>query len=156
MCAQLLTHAQLFATQWTVAHQAPLSMGFFRQEYWSGLPCPPPEDLSNSGIKPRSPAFQADSLPSESLGKSKNTGVGSQSLLQGIFPTQGSHLHLLYLLHWQVGSSPLMPPGQLTRMGLQVRNRRAKGITFLLCIKEPWQMPNFYFSFFFLNRNIRL
>ena len=44
-----------------VAHQAPLSMGFFRQEYWSGLLCPPPGDLPNPGTKPRSPALQADS-----------------------------------------------------------------------------------------------
>jgi len=50
---------------WTVACQAPLSMGFSRQEYWSGLPCPPPRDLPNPGIKFRSPALQADSLPSE-------------------------------------------------------------------------------------------
>ena len=42
-------------TPWTVAHQAPLSMGFSRQEYWSGLPCPPPGDLPNPGIEPRSP-----------------------------------------------------------------------------------------------------
>ena len=42
------------ATLWTIARQAPLSMGFSRQEYWSGLPCPPPEDLPNSGIKPTS------------------------------------------------------------------------------------------------------
>jgi len=48
-----------------VAHQDPLSMEFSRQEYWSGLPCPPPGDLPNPGIKPRSPALQADSLPSE-------------------------------------------------------------------------------------------
>ena len=45
---------QLFAVPWTVAHQAPLSMGFSRQEYWSGLPCPPPRDLPNSGIEPLS------------------------------------------------------------------------------------------------------
>ena len=43
---------QLFATLWAVAHQAPLSMGFSRQEYWSGLSCPPPEDLADPGIKP--------------------------------------------------------------------------------------------------------
>ena len=49
----------------TAAHQAPLSMGFSRQEYWSGLPCTSPEDISYPGIKPRSPAWQADSLPSE-------------------------------------------------------------------------------------------
>ena len=45
------SHVRLFATLWTVAHQPPLSMGFSRQEYWSGLPCPPPGDLSNPGIK---------------------------------------------------------------------------------------------------------
>ena len=57
---------RLFATLWTVAHQAPLSMGFFRQEYWSGLPCPPPGDLPDPGD----------------------------------------------LLHWQVDSLPLAPPGK--------------------------------------------
>ena len=65
----MLSHfscVRLFATLWTVAHQAPLSMGFSRQEYWSGLPCPPPGDLLNPGIKAvslMSPALQADSLP---------------------------------------------------------------------------------------------
>ena len=58
-------HVPLFLTLWTVAHQSPLSMGFSRQEYWSGLPCCPPGDLPSPGIKPRSPAFQVDSLPSE-------------------------------------------------------------------------------------------
>ena len=56
-------------TPWTVACQAPPSMGFSRQEYWSGLPFPSPGDLPNPGIKPRSPALQADSLPSEPPGK---------------------------------------------------------------------------------------
>ena len=53
----MLSHfscVQLFATPWTVAHQAPLSMGFFRQEYWSGLACPPPGDLPDPGIEPTS------------------------------------------------------------------------------------------------------
>ena len=54
---------------WTVASQAPLSLGFSRQEYWSGLPCPPPGDLPDPGTKPGSPALQADSLPSEPPGK---------------------------------------------------------------------------------------
>ena len=53
------------ATPWTVAHQAPLSMGFSRQEYWSGLPFPSPGDLHNPGIEPKSPALQADSLLTE-------------------------------------------------------------------------------------------
>ena len=54
---------------WTVAHQAPLSMGFSRQEYWSGLPFPSPGDLPNPGIEPRSPTLQADALTSEPPGK---------------------------------------------------------------------------------------
>ena len=53
------------ATPWTVAHQPPLSMGFSRQEYSSGLPFPSPEDLPNPGIEPRTPALQVDSLPAE-------------------------------------------------------------------------------------------
>ena len=64
-----LSRVRLFATLWTVAHQAPLSMGFSRQEYWSGLPFPSPGDLPNSGIEPWSPALQADALTSELPGK---------------------------------------------------------------------------------------
>ena len=60
-----LSHVQLFVTPWNVAYQAPLSMGFSRQECWSGLPFPSPGDLPNPGINPRSPALQADALPSE-------------------------------------------------------------------------------------------
>ena len=100
-------------TPWTVAHQAPLYMGFSRQEYWSGLPCPPPEDLLNSGIKPRSPAFQADSLMSEPPGKPKNTGADSLSLLQGIFPTQELNQDLLHCrqipYQWSYQRSLLKP-----------------------------------------------
>ena len=72
VCTQLLSLVRLLVTLWTAAHQAPLSMGFSRQEYWSGLACPPPGDL----------------------------------------PDRGSNLHLLHLLHWQVGSLPLVPPGK--------------------------------------------
>ena len=64
-----LSHVQLFATPWTVAYQAPLSMGFSRQEYWSGLPFPSPGDLPNPGIKLESFALQEDSLLPETLGK---------------------------------------------------------------------------------------
>ena len=71
-----LSHVQLFVTLWTVACQAPLSMGFPRQEYWSGVPCPP----------------------------------------QAIFPTQGSNLSLLRLLHWHTGPLPLAPPGKPRHM----------------------------------------
>ena len=60
-----------FVTPWTVDHQAPLSMEFSRQEYWSELPVPSPGDLPNPGIKPMSLALQADSLLSEPPGKHK-------------------------------------------------------------------------------------
>ena len=59
-------------TSWTVACQAPLSTGFSRQEYWSGLPSPSPGDLSDPGIKPGSPALQAGSLPTELSGNPSN------------------------------------------------------------------------------------
>ena len=64
------SHVRLFLTLWTVAIQAPLSMGFSRQEPWSGLPCPPPGDLPHPGTEPRPPALQVDSLLSEPPGKS--------------------------------------------------------------------------------------
>ena len=63
--SSVLSHVPLFVTLWTIAHQPPLSMGFFRQKYWSGLPFPPPENISDPGIKPMSPlspALQEDSL----------------------------------------------------------------------------------------------
>ena len=67
-----LSRVQLFSTPWTVAHQAPPSMGFSRQEYWSGLPIPSPRDLPDPGIESRSPALQADALTSEPPGKPKS------------------------------------------------------------------------------------
>ena len=69
------THVQPFVTIGTVARQAPLSMGFSRQEYWGGLPCPPPGDLPHPGIQPTSPipwAWQADSLPLSHRGSPLN------------------------------------------------------------------------------------
>ena len=65
MVVYLLSYVRLFAAPWTVAHQAPPSMGFSRQEYWNGLPLPSPGDLSDPGIEPRSAALQADTLTSE-------------------------------------------------------------------------------------------
>ena len=68
-CSQSLSCVRLFATLWTVAYQAPPSMGFSRQEYWSGLPFPPPGDLPNSGIKPTSPALAGKFFTTELPGK---------------------------------------------------------------------------------------
>ena len=78
VCAQLCC-VQLFGAPWTIACQAPLPMGFSKQEYWSGLPFPSPGDFLIPGIKPRSPALQADFLPPESPRKPKNTEVGQLS-----------------------------------------------------------------------------
>ena len=69
MKVNLLSHVRLFGTLWTVSYQAPPSVGFSRQEYWSGLPFPSPGDLPNPGIEPRSPALQADTLLSEPPGE---------------------------------------------------------------------------------------
>ena len=76
-----LSRVQLFATPWTVVCQAPPSMGFSRQEYWSGLPFPSPGDLPNPGIEPRPPALQADSLPSEPPGTYQSAYLYASSYL---------------------------------------------------------------------------
>ena len=101
-----LSRVRLFVIPWTIQ-----SMEFSRPEYWSGQPFPSPAHLPNQGIEPRSPALRADSLPAEPQRKSKNTGVGSLSLLQWIFSTQDSNMGLLhcrwilYQLRYQ-GSPP--------------------------------------------------
>ena len=69
MHAQLLSRVQLFESPWTVAHQAPLSMGFSRQEYWSGLSFPPPGDLPDPGMESGSPALTDGFFTSASPGK---------------------------------------------------------------------------------------
>ena len=74
-----LSRVRLFATPWTLAYQAPPSLGFSRQEYWSGLPCPPPGDLPNPGIEPiasTAPALQMDSLPPSHRGSPISLRVG--------------------------------------------------------------------------------
>ena len=90
------------------------SVEFSRPEYWK--PFPSPGDLPNPGTEPRSPALQADSLPAEPQGKPKNTGKGSLSLLQWIFPTQELNwglLHcrqILYQLSYQCSEVPCKTP----------------------------------------------
>ena len=77
---KLLSRVWLFATPWTVAYQAPPSMGFSRQECWSGLPFPSPGNLPNPGIEPGSPALQADTLPSEPPGFNLRKGRGKKGM----------------------------------------------------------------------------
>ena len=96
MCVQLLSHVQLCDTMDCIAHQAPLSMGFSRQECWSELPFPSPGDFPDPGMELRSPALQVVSSLTELSGKSKNTGVGGHSLCQRTSPVQGSNWAVLH------------------------------------------------------------
>ena len=106
VCVCVFSHVWLFITPWTVAHQAPLSMGFSRQEYWSGLPCPPLGDFPNPGIEPRSPALQSDSLPSEPLGKPS-----------GVLES-GKHNRASFIrTEWRRVSWPLFPPRAFWALG---------------------------------------
>ena len=91
MCAGMLSHfshVQPFVTPWTVAQQAPLSMGFSRQEYWNGLPCPPAETLPNPGIKPASPTSPAlaSRFWEKPPGKPQAKQAGQRLLLSREFP----------------------------------------------------------------------
>ena len=94
-------------TSWATVARLLCPWRFSRQEYYSGLLCPPPGDLPSPGMEPRSPTLQTDSLPSELPGKPMNIGVASLSLLQGIFLTQKVNqgfLHyrqILYRLSYQ-------------------------------------------------------
>ena len=108
---------QLFVTLWTVALQAPLSMGFSQSKYWSGLPCPSPGDLPNAGIEPMSPvaleSLLSEFFTAEPLGKPKSTVVGSHSLLQGIFPTQRRNLVSCIVerfFTWQKAEKQILTP----------------------------------------------
>ena len=92
----MLSHVQLFGNPWLQPARLFYLWGFSRQEYKNGLPCSPPGDLPNSGIEPRSHVLQADSLSSEPPGKPKNIGMGSLSLLQGIFLSQKLNWGLLH------------------------------------------------------------
>ena len=85
-----LSLVRLFATLWTVACQAPLSMGFSRQEYWIRLPFSSPGNPPNPKLEPRSPTLQAASLPTELAGKPMKTGLklGSLALQAGSLPTE--------------------------------------------------------------------
>ena len=96
LCAGLSPVVSDSLTTQTVAHQAPLSMGILQARILGWVAMPPPGDLPNTGIEPRSPATRVDSLPAEPPGKLKNTGLGSLSLLQGNFPTQELNWGLLH------------------------------------------------------------
>ena len=97
LCCAVLSHSVVFDSLRPHGPARLLCLwGFSRQEYWSGLSCPPPGNLPNPGIELRSPTLEVDSLLSEPPGKHKNTEMGSLSLLQEIFLTQESKQGLLH------------------------------------------------------------
>ena len=103
MKVKLLSRVQLFAIPWTVVYQASLSMGFSRQEYWSGLSFPSSGDLPDPGTEPRSPALQADALPSELPGKpSANIDLVIKTVKAHCKTLQINHLHRSFFAHRQL------------------------------------------------------
>ena len=95
---ELLSRVRLLVTPWTLAHQAPPSMGFSRQEYWNGLPFPSPGDLCNPGIEPRSPALQAGALTSEPPEKPM---TNLDSILKSRDITLSTKVHLVKAMVFQ-------------------------------------------------------
>ena len=93
------SHVQLSATPWAVACQAPLSIQFSRQEYWSGLPLPSPGDLPDSGTEPESPAWQTDSLP-EPPGKPIYVCMHYLYISLNHFAVQQEQMHHCNQLHF--------------------------------------------------------
>ena len=131
----------LFVTLWTVAHQFPLSMGFFRQEYWSRLPFPSPEGLPDPGIELGSPALQADSLPSEPPGKPRYGLICAKvNLLNYLFSslvTWGRNRNLsisVSLSAWKISSLKMTTRKHLSKgdSGSGVYHRKVRVCTFVV------------------------
>ena len=100
-CGGLVTKScPTLVTPWTVARQAPLSMGFSKQEYWSGLPFPSPEDLPNPGTEPRSPALQTDALPTELWRKPFTVELYNRGEAPWLSVPSNDHLIFKLILRW--------------------------------------------------------
>ena len=119
-----LSRVQLFATLWSIAHQAPLSIGFSRQEYWSGLPFPFPGDLPNPRIKPRSPALHADALTSEPPGKPQPLLIKSTHNVPGTIQK-----YMVYITTFNI--KVIIPI-------LEIKNWRSRRSTNLLIAAKIW------------------
>ena len=121
-------------TPWTAAHQAPLSMRFPRQGYWSGLPFPSPGDLPNPGIEPGSPALQADSLPSELPGKPFNyyLVLVAQSYPTLCDPMDCSPLSMRFSRQGYWSGLPFPSPGDLPNPGIEPRLLHCRQILYQL------------------------
>ena len=117
LCCAVLSPAVVsnsLGPPWTVAHQAPLSRGFSRQEYWSGLPCPPPGDLPDLRTEPLSPTLQADSLPSELPGKPRDLSTRQKTVCCNFSISETTSLlskNNSYLSTGKIWSQKLCPEG---------------------------------------------
>ena len=153
----MLSHfncVQLFATLWTIAHQAPLSMGFSRQEYWSGLPCLPPRDLSEPAIEPASPAshaLQVDSLLLSHWGSPNYVPI---PIFFNIYLLGHTRCSL-----WHVGSSSLPRNLGLLHWEHGVLASGAQGSPYVLFVQILKLIPSIHYSLhpkLFSKRNSRL
>ena len=133
-----LSRVQLFATTWTVAYQAPLSMGFSRQEYWSGVPFPSPEDLPNPGIEAGSPILHTDTSPSELPRKSIWKRAAYNFLVTIIRVTVDVHAQSNLTLCDQMGCSL---PGSSVHGISQVRILQWVAISFSWEFSQPRASP---------------
>ena len=147
------SHVRPFVTPWTVARQVPLSMKFSRQEYWSGLPCPPPGDLPDPGIKPTSlmcAALTGGSLPTESPGKPQTKCYEVQICKIGKRWRWGAG-EVWQLIFWFLlpALHPLQPPGcaqspaegQDSATGLEVSKSR---MSLVICWKSLIHSPKYF------------
>ena len=149
-----LSRVRLFTTSWTIDYQAPPSMGFSRQEYWSGLPFPSPGDLPNPRIKPKSPALQGNALPSEPPGKPQEV-TKAKAMAIGVAPwpqvTAGQEvqrIHHLQAFQWFVSTQVLVVNPSQGKMPCCLRwtltDIHTMQLSFFKSLLITW---SFFFSF---------
>ena len=120
MCRLSHCRIRLFVTPWTVAHQAPLSMGFSRQEYWSGLPCPLPGDLPNPGVEPRSAALAGKFFTSDGPLRCRIAFLSHDRLQSyGQAMQTGSHFHPKLQSFFRLQPLPTVSPEETQGVKVQ-------------------------------------
>ena len=125
-----LSHVRLFATPWTIAHQASPSLGVSRQEYWSGLPFPSPGDLPDPGIEPRSPALEANALTSEPPGFQWNEPLKDSFLLSLVTRPQPRTFPEPEVVNWEHQAWTSEAPHSFYSIGAARFSKKHKCITF--------------------------
>ena len=154
MCVRVLSRIQPFAIPWTVARQTPKPMGFSRQEYWSGLPSPPPGDLPNPGIEPISPASPALAgrfFTTEPPGKPSNYIVVVLSCIRLCetpmdYSLTGSSVHGLLQAKEYWSGLPFPTPGDLPGPGIEPISPASPALAGRFLIIEPHGKPKFSLS----------